>query len=176
MDGIFVPNTQMQIQEILELEQYSKLPLDIHLMVNAPQKYIEVLAVLKPFMITFHLDSTTKPKEVIGLLKEHNIRAGIAINPSENINILDDHLKLIDYILVMSVVPGKGGQTFIKDVLKKVKELENNPILIGVDGGINEETVAYLKSYKIDNIISGSYVCMSDDYDKQIENLLNKLS
>ena len=88
MDGLYVTNNNFTIEEVINDLKYVNKPLDIHLMVNAPQKYIEVLAVLKPFMITFHLDSTTKPKEVIGLLKEHNIKAGIAINPSENINVL----------------------------------------------------------------------------------------
>lgn len=174
MDGLYVENNNFTIEEVInDLKDTSK-PLDVHLMVNAPQKYIEDLSVLKPYMITFHLDSTSKPKEVIELIKENNIKVGIAINPDEDISILDDYMDLIDYVLIMSVIPGEGGQSFIKEVLNKVKLLENKNILIGIDGGINEDTINYLKEYRIDNIISGSFICMSDDYNKEISKLLYK--
>lgn len=168
MDGKYVENKNFTIDEVInDLKDCSK-PLDIHLMVNNSEKYIDDLAKLKPSIITFHLDSTNNPSEVINLIKDYNIKVGIAINPNDDISIINDYLYSVDYILIMSVMPGKGGQKFIKEVLTKVKYLENKNILIGIDGGINEETINYLKEYKIDNIISGSYICMSDDYNKQI--------
>lgn len=173
MDGEYVENRNFTIAEVIDdLKDVSK-PLDIHLMVQNAEIYIADLAKLKPFIITFHLDGTNKPLEVIDLIKDYNIKVGIAINPSENINILDNYMELIDYVLIMSVVPGKGGQTFIKDVLTKIKRLESKNILIGIDGGINDESINYLKDYKIDNIISGSFVCMNDDFNKQINILKN---
>lgn len=175
MDGLYVENNNFTIEEVINDLKNTFKPLDIHLMVNAPQKYIEKLALLNPYMITFHLDSTSKPNEVIELIKENNIKVGIAINPDEDVSILNDYLELIDYVLIMSVVPGRGGQSFIKDVLHKVKMLENKNILIGIDGGINEESIKYLKDYKIDNIISGSYICMNDYYNKYIDILRQNL-
>ena len=171
MDGLYVENKNFTIDEVIDDLKDTKKPLDIHLMVNNVKEYIDELAKLKPFTITFHLDSTNNKDDVINQIKDYNIKVGIAINPDEDISILDGYLELIDYVLVMSVVPGKGGQTFIKDVLDKIRQLENKNILIGIDGGINSETITYLKNYKVDNIISGSFVCMSDDYNKQIEEL-----
>jgi len=171
MDGLYVENKNFTIDEVIDDLKDTIKPLDIHLMVNNPEIYIDELAKLKPFAITFHLDSTNKKDDVINQIKDYNIKVGIAINPDEDISILDGYLELIDYVLVMSVVPGKGGQPFIKDVLDKIKQLENKNILIGIDGGINSESITYLKNYKIDIIISGSYVCMSDDYNMKIGEL-----
>lgn len=168
MDGLYVSDKNFTVDEVINDLKDTKKPLDIHLMVNNPEIYIDDLAKLKPFAITFHLDSTKDADKVIELIKDYNIKVGIAINPDENIDILDGYLELIDYVLIMSVVPGKGGQTFMKDILDKIKQLENKNILIGIDGGINAESIKYLKDYKIDNIISGSFVCMSDDYNDQI--------
>jgi len=171
MDGLYVENKNFTIDEVIDDLKDTIKPLDIHLMVNNPEIYIDELAKLKPFAITFHLDSTNKKDDVINQIKDYNIKVGIAINPDEDISILNNYLNLIDYVLVMSVVPGKGGQPFIKDVLDKIKQLENKNILIGIDGGINSESITYLKNYKIDNIISGSFVCMSDDYNMKIGEL-----
>lgn len=171
MDGIYVENNNFTIDEVINDLKNTNKPLDIHLMVNNPEIYIYELAKLKPFMITFHLDGTDKPKEVIELIKEYNMKVGIAINPDETIDILNDYYSIIDYVLIMSVYPGKGGQSFIPNVLEKIKMLENKNVMIGIDGGINEETIKYLKNYKIDIIISGSYICLSDNYNEQINKL-----
>lgn len=171
MDGKYVENKNFNIFEVINDLKDTNKPLEIHLMVNNPEIYIDELAKLKPFIISFHLDSTKNPLEVINLIKDYNIKVGIAVNPDEEVNILNDYLDLLDYVLIMSVVPGKGGQSFIKEVLNKVNLLENKNILIGIDGGINEKTIKYLKEYKIDNIISGSYICMNDNYNNQIKKL-----
>ena len=167
MDGLYVENKNFTIDEVINDLKDTKKPLDIHLMVNNPEIYIDDLAKLNPYAITIHLDSNKD--EVINLIKDYNIKVGIAINPDEDINVLDGYIDIIDYVLIMSVVPGKGGQTFIKEVLNKVTLLNNKNILIGIDGGINSESITNLKEYKIDNIISGSFICISDDYNKQIE-------
>ncbi len=169
MDGIYVEQNNLKIEEVLnDLKDTSK-PLDIHLMVNEPLKYIQDLVSLKNiWAITFHLDATNNPLEIINYVKSQNIKVGIAINPNEDISILDNYYSLIDYVLVMSVTPGKGGQKFMVEVLPKLKKLKDKNVLIGIDGGINNETINYLKEYHIDNIISGSYICMSDDFEKQI--------
>ena len=173
MDGLYVDNNNFKLEDIInDLKEVNK-PLDIHMMVNNPEKYISELAILKPKTITFHLNTSNNINNVIELIKEYNINVGIAINPDEDIHLLDEYLDRIDYVLIMSVYPGKGGQKFIPDVLTKVDYLKNKNILIGIDGGINENTINYLNNYRIDNIISGSFVCMNEDYNKQIE-LLKK--
>jgi len=169
MDGEYVNNSN--IENYLEGLENTTKPLDVHLMVNKPLKYVDELAKLNTKIITFHLDSLDNPLEVINKIKSYNIQVGIAVNPSDDISILDNYYDLIDYVLVMSVVPGKGGQEFIKDVLDKVEFLQDKNILLGIDGGINNETIKYLKDYKVDIIVSGSYVCMNDNFNEQIEKL-----
>lgn len=169
MDGLYVDTKNFTVEEVINDLKNTTKPLDIHLMVTNPEIYIRDLAKLKPFAITFHLDGTNNPKEVIDLIKDYNIKVGIALNPSDDVSILNRYLDIIDYVLVMSVVPGKGGQTFIKEVLNKVEYLKNKNILIGIDGGVNEESINYLKDYRIDIIISGSFVCMGDDFNYQID-------
>lgn len=172
MDGIYVENNNLD--NYLDGLENTIKPLDVHIMVDEPIKYIEDLSKLNTEIITFHLDSCDSPLEVINKIKEYNIKVGIAINPSDNINIIDNYLDLIDYVLVMSVVPGKGGQEFIKDTINKVELLQNKNVLLGIDGGINSETIKYLKNYKVDIYVSGSYICMSDNYNEQI-NILRSL-
>lgn len=168
MDGLYVSNKNFTIDEVINDLKDSIKPLDIHLMVNNPLNYIDTLAKLNPEIITFHLDSLDNPVDVIELIKDYNIKVGIAINPTDDVSILSDYLEQIDYVLIMSVTPGEGGQSFMPEVLDKVKYLENKNILLGIDGGINEDSIKYLKDYKIDIIISGSYVCMSNDYNEKI--------
>ncbi len=171
MDGIYVDNNNFTIDEVLQDLKNTSKELDVHLMVENPENYVKELATLNVWMITFHLNSSKNPLEMINLVKSYGIKVGIAINPSEDVHILDEFLPLIDYVLVMSVVPGKGGQKFMMEVLSKITYLKNYKVLIGIDGGINSETISYLKDYRINNIISGSFVCMSDDYNKAIESL-----
>jgi len=174
MDGIYVDNKNFTIDEVInDLKDVNK-PLDIHLMVDNPIKYISDLSLLKPKTITFHLNTTDNIEELINTIKDYNINVGIAINPDEDIQLIDKYLDIIDYVLIMSVYPGKGGQTFIDSVLSKISYLDNKNILIGIDGGINDKSIKLLKNYKIDNIVSGFFVCMSEDFNKQI-NILNNL-
>lgn len=168
MDGEYVYENNFNLDEIINDLKDSSKPLDFHLMVNNPEKYISEIAKLKPSFITIHLNTTNNLEEALMLIKDYNIKVGIAINPEENIQLLDDYFKYIDYVLLMSVYPGRGGQIFIKDVLKKALYLKNKNVLIGIDGGINNETIKELKDYNFDIIVSGSYVCMSDNYNEKI--------
>ena len=169
MDGLYTESSNFNIDGVLNDLKDTKKPLDIHLMVMEPEKYIIDLAKLNPKRITFHLNTSKDIYKLIELIKDYNIEVGIAINPDEDITLLDSYFDLIDYVLIMSVYPGKGGQSFIPDVLNKIKYLYDKNVLVGIDGGINDNTVKLLKDYHIDNIISGSFVCMTEDYDKQIK-------
>lgn len=171
LDGIYAGENNLQIDELVKELANTEKKLDIHLMVKEPLEYIKQLINLNIWAITFHLDATSNPKEIIEYVKSQNIKVGIAINPDEDIHILDKYFDLIHYVLIMSVYPGKGGQEFIPDVLEKIPYLYDKNVLIGIDGGINNNTIKYLAGYQVDNIVSGSFICMSDDFNKQI-NLL----
>ena len=173
LDGIYAGVNNLDIDELIKELSNTKKKLDIHLMVKEPLEIIKKLINLNIWAITFHLDATTKPIEIIEYIKSHNIKVGIAINPDEDIHILNEYLDLIHYVLIMSVFSGKGGQEFILSVLNKIPYLYNKNVLIGIDGGINDESIKYLKNYQIDNIVSGSFICMSDNYNEQINRLKN---
>lgn len=174
MDGKFVPTNNFTIPEVLSLLQETTKKLDIHLMTYDLETYIDQLAVLKPEYITFHIEATKNPIKIIELIKYHQIKAGIAIKPNTKIENLEPYLKQIDLVLVMSVEPGAGGQSFQMSTIDKIMQLEQyqkeNSFLINVDGGINEETIQTIKN-EIDIVVSGSFICMKEDFQTQI-NLL----
>lgn len=176
MDGIYVKNKNFELNEVLDNLKDTTKPLDIHLMVSEPLQYIKEFIKLKNiWAITFHLDSTNNPDEIISFLKSNDIKVGIAVNPDEDTEILNKYFGIIDYVLIMSVIPGKGGQEFIPCVLSKLNKLENKNVLVGIDGGINDKTINYLKKYDIDVIVSGSYICLSDNYNERINILKEAL-
>jgi len=175
MDGGFVPVKNFTISSLLETLKESSKPLDIHLMCFDPIIYIEDLAKLKPAYITFHVEATKDVIKTIELIKRNNIKVGLALRPDTNYLELMPFLPLIDLVLIMSVEPGKGGQTFIPEAKNRLQELinirQNNhlPFKIAMDGGINNETIKQVKD--IDIAISGSYVCESNDYEYAIKSL-----
>ena len=170
MDGIYVNENNFTIDEIMDLLKNVKKSLDIHLMVYNPLIYIKELVKLKPLIITIHLDGTPNIEETIDYLKKNDVKVGLAINPDENEHIIDNYLDKIDYVLIMSVYPGEGGQKFIPEVLEKINYFEDK-LLIGIDGGINEDSIKLLRNYHIDIIVSGSYICMSDNFNEKIDEL-----
>ncbi len=179
MDGGFVPQKNFNINDTLTLLNNHKLPLDIHLMVFDPLIYIQDLATLKPSIITFHLEATKDIVKTISLIKNNNIKVGLAINPDTNLLEIMPYLPLIDLVLVMSVTPGAGGQPFIEASTNRLQELfnyrqDNNlNYLIEVDGGINQDTIN--KVINADIIVSGSYICKSTNYQEQINKLKNNI-
>lgn len=177
MDGNFVQDTQLNnINEINSINLVSKYPLDIHLMVENPIKYIEQFNNMNIEYITFHIEVEKNIKKIIDKIKEKGYKAGISIKPNTKIETLIPYLKDIDLILVMSVEPGKGGQQFIPqtiDRINKIKELITNNNLnvkIEVDGGINDKTITLIRNADI--AVIGSYIIKSDNYHQTIEKLL----
>ena len=174
MDGKFVKNKNLPFKLLDRLSYTLQKRLDVHLMVNKPNKFIEEYATLNSEYITIHVEL---PKEVIDssieLIKSYGIKCGLAIKPNTDINLLKDYLDRIDLILVMSVEPGSGGQEFISetpDRIAKIKELiGKKKIAINVDGGINDKTVKCL--YKANIVVSGSYVVNSDSFMDAIKSL-----
>ena len=174
MDGIFVPNTQMSIKEIIDLEKYSKKPLDIHLMVENPENYIKHLENKNIEYITIHIEINKNIDSLINKIKSLGYKVGLSIKPNTNIKEIIPYLDRINLILIMSVEPGFGGQKFIPSSLDKAKELRdiNKNITIEIDGGINDTNIEEIKQY-VDIAVVGSYITNSNDYNQAINNLKN---
>lgn len=164
MDGKFVDNKTWTTSEIIKLTKHSNLPLDVHLMVNNPSKYIEDYAMLNTNNITFHYEAVKDVNKVINEIKDYGLKVGIAVNPDTDVKNIYDYLSNIDIVLIMSVYPGKSGQVFINETLDKIKKLKdyivNNNLktLISVDGGINDETGKLCKEAGADILVSASYI------------------
>ncbi len=172
MDGHYVENNNFDPQTLTLFQNISK-PLDVHLMVENPEEYLKFFKKLPIYRLTFHPQTCSDIKKFITHLHELGIEAGIAINPNEEIEEFKDIIPLIDSILIMSVYPGKGGQTFIPQVLNKIsklKKLKPN-LIIGIDGGINDKTIQ--NCLNLDYVVSGSFICQSDNFDAQIAKLQN---
>jgi len=143
MDGHFVPNLTIGPPVIKTLRQYTKLQFDVHLMISPVHKYIKNFADAGSDIITIHPEATENLKESINLIRELNKKVGVSLNPNTEINVIESQLKNIDLVLVMSVFPGFGGQKFIPETIKKIKDLKkikdnnNYSFDIEVDGGIN---------------------------------------
>jgi len=143
MDGHFVPNLTIGPPVIKTLRKYTKLPFDVHLMISPVHKYIKNFADAGSDIITIHPEATKDLKESILLIKKLNKKVGVSLNPNTEINIIESQLNNIDLVLIMSVFPGFGGQKFIPETIKKIKDLKeikdknNYSFDIEVDGGIN---------------------------------------
>lgn len=164
MDGKFVSNKTWTTSEVRKFTSYSTLPLEVHLMVTNPSKYIEDYALMNTSMIIFHYEAVKDINEMINKVKLYGLKVGIAINPETNIEVLIPYLNMIDEVLIMSVHPGKSGQSFIGESLEKISTLKNIIIesnyktIISVDGGINNETGLLCKEAGVDELVSASYI------------------
>lgn len=172
MDGTFVDNKSLALED-MHLGKFTK-PLEIHLMVNNPGKYIDYCKIFKPKHFIIHYEimhNMNELMETILKITDSGMLVGLAINPETDIKSIKPLFKYVDMILVMSVIPGKGGQAFIPETVDKLKKLR--PIYKGrieVDGGINDTSINLVKNY-VDAVVSGSYVCLNDDYNKAIAKL-----
>ena len=178
MDGIFVENANFTVQDIKKMFKNTNKKLDVHMMVCSPNKYVRDFAkIANVEYLTLHYESHRKPIDVINMIRHTNMKVGIAINPETKVSHIVPLLNHIDQVLVMSVKPGKGGQKFMEEVLYKIETLkelrEQNGYhyIISVDGGVNADTIKLVKDAGADMVVSGSYVCKSEDYDKQIDTL-----
>lgn len=175
MDGKFVDNKTWTISEVKKIVSYSKLPLDVHLMVENPSKYIEDYALLNTSYITFHYETVKDIDKMINEIKNYGLKVGIAINPETDEKVLYPYLTKVDQVLVMSVHPGKSGQSFIDNTPNKIENLkqeiinQNAKTIISVDGGINDETGKLCVEKGVDMLVSASYI------HKDIVNNINTL-
>lgn len=164
MDGKFVENKTWTYSEVKKIISYSKLPIDAHFMVKDPIKYLDDYAMLNTSYFTFHFESVKDVESTIKKIKEYGLKVGISICPDTNEEVIFPYLKDIDQVLVMSVVPGKSGQSFIDSSVQKIKnikeEIEKNgyKTIISVDGGINNETGLLCKEAGAHMLVSASYI------------------
>ena len=170
MDGVFVPNISFGMPVLKSINQYATKTLDVHLMIVNPEKYIEKFAELGSDILTIHYEvSKDTLSESLKAIKSNGMKAGVAINPDTDINLLEKYIKEIDLVCVMGVFPGFSGQTFIEatyDRCKAVKELINkhkSSTLIEVDGGVTLDNAKKLIKCGADVLVSGSHVFKADN-------------
>ena len=177
MDGHFVPNLTIGPVVVNAIAKAATKPLDIHLMVQNNTFFVELFAPLKPEYISFHIEEEKHPHRLIQKIRSYGIKAAIVLNPSTLPEEVEFLIEDLDMVLLMSVNPGFGGQSFIPSVLKKARRLKKmrdalNPnCLIEVDGGVNAQNVAELKDAGVDVVVAGSYVFKHDSYKEAIESL-----
>ena len=178
MDGIFVENSNFTVQDLKRMFKNTKKILDVHMMVCSPNKYVKDFAKMPNVeYLTLHCESHRRPIDVINMIRHTPLKVGLAINPETKVSHIVPLLNHLDQVLVMSVKPGKGCQKFMEEILYKIETLkelrEQNGYhyVINVDGGINEETAKLVKEAGADMVVSGSYVCKSDDYNQRIESV-----
>ncbi|MBR6690574.1 MAG: ribulose-phosphate 3-epimerase [Bacilli bacterium] len=166
MDGIFVENKTYTYEEFYNITRFTTKSKDVHLMVSDVKKHIDEFSKMRPEFITFHYEAVSEVSSVINYIKELGIGVGMSIKPSTDVSEIAKYLPYLDLILVMSVEPGKGGQTFIEESVKKIEQLytlrenKNYHYQIEVDGGINNETIK--KCNKADICVVGSFITKQD--------------
>lgn len=182
MDGNFVKNNTIELMERYadSLKNITNIPLDIHLMVKDIKKYVDEFASCMPRNITFHIEATENKEEAIQLIKyikEQDCKVGIAVNPETDITEIYDLIPLVHNVMIMTVEPGKGGQTFITDMTKKIAKLKsyitdnNLDTEIEVDGGINLDNIQEVKNAGADIAVVGTFLINSKDYKDTINKL-----
>ncbi|MFV0271543.1 MAG: ribulose-phosphate 3-epimerase [Macellibacteroides fermentans] len=169
MDGVFVPNISFGFPVLNALKDVCKKPMDVHLMIVEPQKFINEVAATGAYMMNVHYEACTHLHRTITAIKEAGMKAGVTLNPHTPVSLLEDIIQELDMVLLMSVNPGYGGQRFIEHSVEKVKELKKLidrkglATLIEVDGGVNAETGKRLVEAGADVLVAGNYVFKSPD-------------
>ena len=169
MDGVFVPNISFGFPVLNTLKDVCKKPMDVHLMIVEPQKFINEVAATGAYMMNVHYEACTHLHRTITAIKEAGMKAGVTLNPHTPVSLLEDIIQELDMVLLMSVNPGYGGQRFIEHSVEKVKELKKLvdrkglSTLIEVDGGVNAETGKRLVDAGADVLVAGNYVFKSPD-------------
>jgi ribulose-phosphate 3-epimerase len=177
MDGVFVPNISFGMPVVKVIAQHATKPLDVHLMIVNPDQYIQTFADLGATNLTVHYEACTHLHRTLQAIKAKGMKAGVALNPHTNINLLEDIITDIDLVCIMSVNPGFGGQSFIPNTYDKIKALKalitkkGASTLIEVDGGVTSKNAKALKDAGADVLVAGSFVFKSDNPTATIKEL-----
>ena len=179
MDGVFVPNISFGMPVLKSIASHAKKPLDVHLMIVEPERYIEIFAELGSEILTVHYEASTHLHRTLQSIKLNGMKTGVALNPHTPVKLLEAIINEIDLVCLMSVNPGFGGQSFIENTYNKVKELKKIIInarassLIEIDGGVTNKNAKKLINCGADILVTGSYVFSSKDPIKTIYTLKN---
>ena len=182
MDGVFVPNISFGMPVISAIKKHATKTMDVHLMIVNPDQYITTFKNIGADILTVHYEACTHVHRTLQAIKAAGMKAGIALNPHTPIAVLEDVIKDIDMVCLMSVNPGFGGQSFIENTYKKVKQLKNliefsgAPTLIEIDGGVTDKNAEKLVEAGADVLVAGSYVFGSQDPIATIQDLKNRIS
>jgi ribulose-phosphate 3-epimerase len=181
MDGHFVPNITIGPLIVEAVKRVTDLPIDVHLMIENPDNYISAFAEAGASYISVQVETCIHLNRTVQRIKDCGARAGVVLNPATSLSSLEWVLDEVDYVLIMSVNPGFGGQAFIPSSLDKIKALRQQiqarglSVLIEVDGGVNENTIAAIASAGTDVFVAGSAIFGSKDYQKTIQNFRQKI-
>lgn len=174
MDGHFVPNITIGVPVVKSIKAITKLPLDVHLMIENPQKYVESFVKAGADILTFHYEAVSEVKPVIDLIKSFGIKVGMSVKPATCVEDILKYLPYLDLLLIMTVEPGFGGQSFMPDCAEKIKTVKSaadEGLIIQVDGGINAQTGKICKDYGANSLVAGNYIYKSDDITSAIQSL-----
>lgn len=169
MDGVFVPNISFGMPVIQAIKKHAKKTIDVHLMIVNPDQYISTFKKIGADILTVHYEACTHLHRTLQAIKAEGMKAGVALNPHTPVSVLEDVIKDIDVVCIMSVNPGFGGQSFIENTYKKVQQLKNlidfsgSDTLIEIDGGVTDKNANLLVEAGADVLVAGSYVFGAED-------------
>lgn len=178
MDGVFVPNITYGMTIVNAVKQCTDLPIDVHLMIVEPEKYVEAFRDAGADLLTVHIEATKTAPMLLQQIRDLDVAAGIAINPNTAIETIEDCVGLADLVLAMSVEPGFGGQSFNESVLEKfpqLREMFGPEVLLQIDGGINMSTASSAADAGVDLFVAGSAIFKSGDYSQALAQLNREL-
>ena len=177
MDGLFVPNISFGMPIVSSIRKMTKKPLDVHLMIIEPERYIDKFIEIGSDILTVHIEATSEMNRILDKIKDSSIKSGIAINPDTPINKLEDYINKVDLVCLMGVHAGFGGQKFIEKTFDRLIELKSlidstdSSAVIEIDGGVDNTNSKKLKSLGADILVAGSYIFKSSDINNAIDSL-----
>ncbi|MFJ1490857.1 ribulose-phosphate 3-epimerase [Capnocytophaga canis] len=177
MDGVFVPNISYGMPVLETINKHATKPLDVHLMIVDPDRYISTFKKLGSHILTVHYEACTHLHRSVQAIKNEGMKAGVALNPHTPVNVLEDIIQEVDLVLIMSVNPGFGGQSFIENTYKKIHQLKElilrnkSKALIEVDGGVTNKNARQLMDAGADALVAGSFVFNSSNPMQTIEGM-----
>ena len=179
MDGVFVPNISFGMPVLKSIAAHAQKPLDVHLMIVQPERYIDTFAALGSSILTVHYEASDHLHRTLQSIKDKDMKAGVALNPHTPVDLLESIINEIDVVCLMSVNPGFGGQSFIESTYNKISKLKNiieksgASTLIEIDGGVTDQNAGRLIESGADVLVAGSYVFSSDQPQSTISSLKN---
>ena len=179
MDGVFVPNLSYGFPIVEAIARRAEKPLDVHMMIVQPERYVDRFAAIGANMISFHLNATENPSAVLAQIRNHGVGAGLVINPDIPVEELYPYLKECDFVMLMGVYAGFGGQKYIPETTQRIRSLKNEivrqglDVKIEVDGGVTPENVSEIVGAGVDIVVAGSAVFKASDPSAVIDHMRN---